>query len=341
MGTMTYPSSIVIRGANWLGDSVITIPAVRALRALFPSSSIGMIAPENLAELWEAEGSVTHVIPFRRPTGLGEKARLIGRIRRARYDLGILFPNSFESALWFYLGRVRERLGYSTCGRGFLLTRGVAGAPRGGHQVRMYLDLVRALGPVRSEAFPSLTIPERLREWASDLLKKERIEEGIPLIGINPGSTYGSAKCWPEDRFTGLVRILGEKAGAAILVVGGLRERALADRICRGAMGRILNMAGRTTVMQLAALIERCAVCVSNDTGPMHLACAVGRPVVAIIGPTDPEATGPLGRSVIVRGSVECAPCLKRECPTDHRCMTAISVEEVSRAVETVVSSKR
>lgn len=340
MGTMTYPSTIVIRGTNWLGDSVITIPAVRALKALFPSASIGMITPENLAELWECEDSVNHVISFRRPTGLGEKARLIRRIRLARYDLGILFPNSFESALWLYLGGVRERLGYSTCARGFLLTRGVAEAPSGGHQVQRYLDLVRTLGPVRSESLPSIGVPARLRSWARDLLEKERIEVGIPLIGINPGSTYGSAKCWPEERFAGLVRILGEKAGAAVLVVGGQRERALGDRICQGARGRILNMAGRTTVMQLAALVELCAVCVSNDTGPMHLACAVGTPVVAIIGSTDPEATGPLGRSVIVRRRVECAPCLKRECPTDHRCMNGISVEEVFKAVETAVSDK-
>jgi heptosyltransferase II len=325
---------IVIRGTNWLGDSVITIPAVRAVRQLFPSASIGMVAPAKLAGVWENERSIDHVIPVPQPADLRDKLNAIRLVRSGRYDLGVLFPNSLESALWFFLSGVRRRLGYATCGRVFLLNWKVQPPDGGGHQVHRYLNLVRALGPVHSEPRPSINIPEWLRGWARDSLRGKGLEQGVPLVGVSPGSTYGPAKCWPREKFAGLIRLVRTRLRAPVIIVGGERERALADSLCRGYGGGVINMAGETTVMQLAALMARCALLVSNDTGPMHLACAVGTPVVAIIGPTDPGATGPLGTHLIVRNAVACSPCFKRRCPTDHRCMTELSVEEVYRATE-------
>ena len=316
---------IVIRGTNWLGDSVITIPSVKALKRLYPSASLGIIAPANLAGLWENEGAVDHVLPVARPTGIREKLRLIKLIRAGRYDLGVIFPNSFESALWCFLSGVRRRLGYATCGRGLLLNRKVRPLNDGGHQVRRYLNLVRALGPIHSEPAPSIAVPDGLRQWAHDALRAKGIVENDRLVGINPGSTYGPAKCWPPDKFAGLIRLLRERLGVSVVIVGGKRERALADALCRGIGKGVVNMACETTVMQLAALLERCAVVVSNDTGPMHL--------TGVIGPTDPVATGPLGTHLLIRSEVECSPCLKRRCPTDHRCMTSISVDRVYEAV--------
>ena len=327
---------IVIRGTNWLGDSVITIPSVRAVRQLFPSASISMVAPANLAGIWENEPSVDQVIPVAQPAGLRDKLNAIRIVRSGRYDLGVLFPNSFESALCFFLSGVRRRLGYATCGRGIVLNWKVQ--PVGeGHQVHRYLNLVRALGPVHSEPRPSISIPERLRGWARDALQKKGRAEGALLVGINPGSTYGPAKCWPREKFAGLIQLVRERLKAQVIIVGGERERALTDSLRHGFGGDVLNMAGETTVMQLAALMGRCAVLVSNDTGPMHLACAVGTPVVAVIGPTDPGATGPLGTHLIVRNAVECSPCFRRHCPTDHRCMTELSAERVYGAVEQLI----
>lgn len=325
---------IVIRGTNWLGDSVISVPAARAVKQLYPSASIGMVAPENLAGLWEDSGVVDHVLPVARPTGPREKLRIIRLLRKGRYDLGVIFPNSFESALWFFLSGVRRRLGYATCGRGLLLNWKVRPPGDCAHQVHRYLDLVRALGPVRSEAAPSIIVPDRLRQWACDALRAKGITGDDILVGVNPGSTYGPAKCWPPDKFAGLIRRLREGLGVSVVIVGSERERTLADTLCRSIEKEAVNMAGETTVMQLAALLERCAAVVSNDTGPMHLACAVGTPVVAVMGPTDPAATGPLGAHLIVGSGAECAPCFKRQCPTDHRCMTLISVEMVYEAVE-------
>jgi len=332
---------IIIRGTNWLGDSVISIPAVGAVRQLFPSASLSMVAPANLASLWENERSIDHVIPVGRPTTLWEKLRIIRLLRSDRYDLGILFPNSFESALWFILAGVRKRLGYATCGRGLLINWKVDPAGHGGHQVHHYLNLVRALGTIHAEPRPSINIPDRLRQWARDALQKKGFTKSDLLVGINPGSVYGPAKCWPPEKFAALIRLVRERRGVPVIIVGGERERALADSLCHGTGRDVFSMAGETTVMQLAALMERCAVVVSNDTGPMHLACAVGTPVVAIIGPTDPRATGPLGPHLIVRSAVECSPCFKRRCPTDHRCMTELSVEEVYRATEQLLKKSQ
>jgi heptosyltransferase-2 len=329
---------IVIRGTNWLGDSVITIPAVRAVRQLFPSASIGMVAPANLAGIWESEPSVDHVIPVARPAGLREKLNAIRRVRSGRYDLGVLFPNSFESALWFFLSGVRRRLGYATCGRGPLLNWGIPPPDAVGHQVHRYLNLVRAMGPANPAPRPSLGVPDGLRAWAREALQKKGVAVHDCLVGINPGSAYGPAKCWPAEKFACLIRLVRERMGAQVLIVGSERERALADSLCRGSGEEALNMAGETTVMQLAALIECCTLLVSNETGPMHLACAVGTPVVAVVGPTDPGATGPLGIHLIVRHTVECSPCFRRKCPTDHRCMTGLAVERVYEAVENLLN---
>ncbi|MCX6357838.1 MAG: lipopolysaccharide heptosyltransferase II [Candidatus Aureabacteria bacterium] len=332
---------IVIRGANWLGDAVITIPAVRAIRRLFPGALLTMLTAENLAGLWEMEGSADQVLPVRRPAGVGEKARVIRALRTGNYDLGILFPNSFESALWFLLGGVRERVGYTTCGRRLLLNRPVTPPASGGHQVHRYLALARTLGQVGPSQPPELFVPRVLTEDAEKRLAEKGFAPDTPLIGINPGSTYGTAKCWPVGRFAGLAALLRARLGAGIVVVGGTQEHALADTLCRGAHAGIVNMAGRTTIPELAALISRCDLFVSNDTGPMHLAAAVGTPVVAIIGPTNAGATGPLGKHILLKKDVSCAPCMKRECPTDHKCMELIAVEEVYRAVDTLLRDTR
>lgn len=341
---------IVVRGTNWLGDSVITIPAVRALRALFPASPLTMLAPANLACLWEIEGSADRVVPVPRPADLRGTRALLAALRQDRYDLGVLFPNSFSSALLFFLGGVRRRLGYATDGRGPLLTSPVPvphGGPArpgakaretvlyamGGHQVHRYLALVRTLGAVEADPRPSLRLPATLLERADALLRARGIAPGRSVIGLNAGATYGEAKCWPPERFAALARLLRDRLGAAVLAVGGAAERVRAETVCAPLGADAVNAAGETTVAQLAALASRCAAFVSNDTGPMHLASAVGTPVVAIIGPTDPSATGPLGVHLIVKRDTPCAPCLKRRCPADHRCMRSITVEDVFDAV--------
>lgn len=330
---------IAVRGTNWLGDSVVTIPAVRALRALFPGSPITMLAPGYLAGLWEQEGSVDRVLPVPRPSRLRGMRVLIAALRRDRYDLGVLFPNSFSSALLFLLGGVRRRIGYATDGRSFLLTSPVPAAAAAGHQVHRYLALVRTLGQVEADPRPSLRVSDELLAWADALLREGGIPPGRPVVGINAGSTYGEAKCWPQERFAVLARMLRDRLGAAVVAVGGTPERKRAGAICAPLGPDALNAAGKTTVMQCAAIARRCAVFVSNDTGPMHLAAAVGTPVVAVIGPTDPDATGPLGERVLVRRKTGCAPCLLRRCPTDHRCMLSITVEEVFDAVRQLMAS--
>jgi heptosyltransferase-2 len=327
--------TIVVRATNWLGDSVLTIPAVRAVKNIRPSARLDIIAPAHLADLWHNERAVDGVIAVNRPTRFGEKARLVGKLRRARYGYGILFPNSFESALWFYLGGVKERIGFARHGRGALLTVRVPEPAGRRHQMYHYLSIVEHFGgsPVVAPP-PRIEIPERLDVWAAATLKAEGLDDAAPLVGVCPGATYGDAKCWLPRRFSELAeRLHREHAAQTIVFGGGGKECELAGEIRRHAAGCAVNMAGKTTVMQLAALMKRCALLVTNDTGPMHVASAVGTPVAAIFGPTDPHATGPLGESVIIQKAVECAPCFKRVCPVDHRCMAAVTVDDVFSAV--------
>lgn len=338
---MSGTARIAIRGANWLGDSVISIPAVRAIRALFPGSAITMLAPAELAELWEQEGSADRVLTVPRPARLPGALRLVGALRREKYDLGILFTNSFSSALFFFMGGVRRRVGYATDGRSILLTSRVPPPPPGLHQAHRYLRVAHAMGPVEYDARPSLRVPEPLLAWADAILRGAGFAPGRPVVGINAGSAYGEAKCWPVERFAALARMVRDRLGAAVVAVGGARERGRAEAICSPLGPDALNAAGETTVMQCAALAGRCGVFVSNDTGPMHLAAAVGTPVVAIFGPTDPGATAPLGERMIVRRGAACAPCTARRCPADHRCMTAVTAEDVFAAVKGLHSRSR
>lgn len=320
---------IIIRGTNWVGDSVITQPAVTALRALAPEARIDIIAPIHIVPLWENEQAVDGVLPIPRPTPFREKTAIIRKLRDGKYDLGLLLPNSFESALWFYLGGVKRRVGFRTCGRGFMLTTAITPPPDDSHQVFRYLSLAGTLGAVAQKPVPSITLTAAREAWARDFLRGRDVREGVALMGINPGAAYGPAKCWPPERFAELIRTAHEKSGMRTLIVGAPGDRPLARKTDELSGHLAINAAGETDIMQCAALIAQCRVFVSNDTGPMHLAAAVGTPVVALFGPTIPGATGPRGIHTVIHKETPCAPCEFRECPRDHRCMRAITADEV------------
>jgi heptosyltransferase-2 len=208
--------------------------------------------------------------------------------------------------------------------------------------VHRYLALVRTLGAVEADPRPSLGLPASLLEQADALLRARGVAPGRTVVGLNAGATYGEAKCWPQERFASLARLLRDRLGAAILAVGGAAERERAGAVCAPLGPDGINVAGETTVAQLAALAARCAVFVSNDTGPMHLAAAVGTPVVALFGPTSFRRTGPWGPTHrIVCAPVPCSPCYRRECDRGEGCMAAIPVERVREAVEQLLREKR
>lgn len=333
------PHRILIRAVNWVGDTVLTFPAVEGVKRLFPGSRVTVLAPGYLSDLWRALPSVDEIIALPGRGSLGsfqEEWRLAGRLRKKRFDVAIIFPRSFHSALLPLLAGVPARIGYRDEGRSVLLTHGI---PRKEeflrtHRVRYYQKLIEPLGRIDEDLPPRMRVREEDREWAKRRLKEAGLLDGRLLLGMNPGATYGLAKCWLPDRFAELGRRLGNRWKASLLLFGKEEERSMAGRILPALGGQGVDLVGETDLLQLAGLLGHCRLLVTNDTGTMHVATAVGTPVVALFGPTDPVTTGPCGEGhVVIRKPVPCSPCLKRVCPIDHRCMEQITADEVEAAV--------
>jgi heptosyltransferase-2 len=274
-----------------------------------------------------------------RPSGLLDWTRITREIRRRRFDLAMLFPNSFESALMIFLGRVPRRVGYATDGRAWMLTDAVLPGGESPHQLHYYLDLVKALS-VNTER-PSIEIEATSEERANArrLLNAEGIPYGAPFLVLNPGAAYGSAKRWYADRFAEVADILAREVSLKVAIIGSLDERLIAEHIRERMKGGTAVLSGKTSLETLIGVLAESSLMITNDSGPMHIAAALGVPTVAVFGSTDERVTGPCGpRTRIVKHPVECSPCLLRECPIDHRCMTGVMVEDVCRAAREVLA---
>lgn len=335
---------LLVRAPNWIGDAVMCEPALAALRTLFPSAEITLLARAAVAELFGAHPVPDRILVYDSKgghAGLAGKWRLASMLRSFRFDLAVLFQNAFEAALIAWLAGVPRRHGYATDGRGLLLT-GPVPAPsrrRRPHQVRYYLDLLEPLGCLAPARPPQLHLRAEEEAAASRILAEAGIGPDDPLVGLNPGSTYGVAKRWLPERFAEaadrvLDRLTRERGRRAkLVIVGAAGEEAVAGDIARRMQTRPVVLTGRTSIRELMAVIKRCGLFVSNDTGPMHVAAAFGVPLVAIFGPTDPQVTAPFGSGhALVRQPVDCAPCHLGQCPIDHRCMTGVTVEAVVAA---------
>ncbi len=339
---------ILVAGTSWLGDAVITLPTLRGIRNLFPNAHIAILAKDTVAELFQAVSCVDACIPFHKAKGPGRISSIVSTaavIRAHRFDLAVIFPRSVGSALPCFLARIPVRIGFSAGLRNLLLTDVVdrTKARRSGHQVHYYKHLLRPLGDPEFPELPELTLPDNDLHWAASFLAGRKRQAGAPLIALNPGSIYGRAKHWFTERFAALAKRLKKNHGADILIIGDANTRSMADIIQKELDNTAIDATGKTTVLQLAALLKQCSVLVSNDTGPMHLAAAVGTPVVALFGSTDPGATAPLGPSIVIlRHDIACSPCLQRTCPEGHyKCMDLITVDEAEQAVSRLLSNKR
>lgn len=323
---------VLVRGPNWVGDAVLCVPALANLRKALPRAKISLLVKPWVVGLFEENPHIDEIIlhedRHRVPWG---KLRLAAELRARGFELAILFPNSFESALVAFLAGIPHRVGYEADGRGILLTVRVDRDEEllRRHQVDYYVNLLQAVGLDRGERDPIFIVSKKEEAEAIQILLGEGVGEDDVIVGLNPGSVHGSAKRWPADRYATLADQLSRR-GARVLLLGSSKEADVIARVQSLMQSRAVNLAGKTSLRLLAAILGRCRVLVTNDTGAMHVAAAVGTPVVAIFGPTDPRVTSPVGEfHRILRHPPPCAPCLLRECPIDHRCMTAISVEEV------------
>jgi len=345
---------ILIRGVNWIGDAVITIPAVRSIRHAFPQAHISLLVKPWVSEIFRESPDIDEVILYDDTfKGWRGKFKLAKKLREKSFDKAFLLQNAFDAALITWLSGIPERIGYNRDGRGLLLTKAVAveKAVLQKHQVYYYLDLLKSAGIEPADIHPYLHLTDSERQSARNLLSSHFTDDKGPLIGINPGATFGSAKRWPPELFAELIIKLITKLNGRVVISGGPSEGEITDEIIAEINSlntrmktvdispRILVMAGKTGLRELAALISECDVFVTNDSGPMHMASALHVPVVAIFGSTDKKATGPYGDGHrIISKDLECAPCMERECPEGHlNCMTAVTSDEVFDAVRDIL----
>ncbi|MCX7050009.1 MAG: lipopolysaccharide heptosyltransferase II [Candidatus Sumerlaeota bacterium] len=344
MGKATKYERILIRAANWIGDAVMTTPAIRALRRHYPHARITLACRPWVAPVFEHSPDVDEVLPIndKGMRGLVATAR---RLRQGRYDLGVLFPNSLGSAMALRLGGVGRRVGYNLDGRGLFLSDAIPVTPDilARHMVEYYLNILGALLDwEKAEKKLVLVAGDKERREIQSVLERlgfdGRNEKGAaaPLIGVNPGATNGTAKRWLPERYAALSGFLVREHAARILVTGSEAEAEMARSVAAQAKEpKVVSVAGDLSLAQFIALTERLALFITNDSGAMHIAAAMGAPVVAVIGATDWRRTAPWSdKATIIRKELACAPCMLKECPSEHECMKAIQIMDVLKAAE-------
>jgi lipopolysaccharide heptosyltransferase II len=334
---------ILIRAANWVGDAIMTTPVIRGVRKNYPDAHITVLAKPWVIPVYENNPHVDEIMVYdntgRHKMGMGT-LRLAGDIRKLKFDLAILMQNAFEAALLAFLAGIPERVGYNTDGRFLLLNRCVRLDPalKRGHLIDYYIGLLKGSTLKADGRQLELAIEEKDRGVAQSLLGENGLGGKRPVMGINPGATGGTAKRWFPDRYAQICRQLSQEYQTKILLFGGPADGALGQEIMAMAPGCCINIAGKTSLAQAFALIENCDLFVTNDSGLMHAAAALNVNQVALIGSTDFVATAPSNKnSIMVREPTSCAPCLKDECPVDHRCMTRITVDRVMDVCRSVL----
>ncbi|HEX5398868.1 MAG TPA: lipopolysaccharide heptosyltransferase II [Verrucomicrobiae bacterium] len=356
---------ILVRGTNWLGDAVMTSPALLRLRERFPGAHVALLCPDKLHDLWLNHPAVNEVISFTSGENIFDVGR---RLRAGRFDLALVLPNSPRSAMETWLAGIPQRIGCKRPWRNFFLTQTVEPRARAvkmrkrsvpeirqlvanptqnsqfttqdfsSHQIHEYLHLAAALGANPEPLAPQLFVTPEEVESAKKKFELDKITQ--PIFGLNPGAEYGPAKRWPIERFIAAAQEIQRQTNCLWLIFGGPGDRPIAERIeaaTQKSKLKIQNLAAKTSLRELMALLKLCRILLTNDSGPMHVAAALGTPVVVPFGSTSPELTGPglpgAPRHRLLKSNAPCSPCFLRECPIDFRCMNGINVEQVIEAV--------
>jgi heptosyltransferase-2 len=328
---------LVIRAPNWLGDAVMALPAMSAVRQAHPQSIIAVAAIPAVAPLFleQTSAAVNEVITL-------EPDRERDLLRAGGFDAVLLLPNSFRSAWSARRAGIPQRWGYAAGLRSALLTRAVRRTRDRVHQSTYYSNLVHGLDMPVGGTPPRVRVTARTASRAATLLDDAGVAAGATIVGLAPGAAYGYAKRWPPARVAELIARLARERGA-VCVLGGAAGDRESGREIESALPsgiRVVNLIGRTDLRVFAGILARCRAFVSNDSGAMHLAAALGVPVTAIFGPTDERVTAPLGDHDVLLHPVFCRPCMLRECPIDHRCMKGVSVDSVFQAVSRHLGSR-
>ncbi|MCE5293544.1 MAG: lipopolysaccharide heptosyltransferase II [Chlamydiales bacterium] len=328
---------ICVRMPNWLGDAVMGTPVLHDIKKAYPDCSLTVICHNAIKILLEATPFIDNFIVFAndKKRSAQEKKRIYNELQQGQFDAGILLTRSLSSAWWFYKGKIARRIGFKDHYRTLLLTDAldIPENEETEHQVITYKRLLEPLGIPMSTSAPQLYLTPEEIQTAKDHLKSMGVESHHLLIGINPGAAFGSAKCWLPERFKELTARLSLHPDVRIVYFGDATTKPLVDDITSRFGNNVLNFAGKTTLRSFTTLLSLCNCLVTNDSGPMHVAAALGTPLVAIFGSTNEVKTGPYGGGTIIHKHTLCSPCYKRVCPIDFRCMTSISVDDVHNAI--------
>jgi heptosyltransferase II len=351
---------LLIRGVNWIGDSVMTLPAVKALRTALPETEISLLVKPWVSPVFENNPHIHEIIPYdTQHQGFFGKLKLAGLLRKKHFCSTVLLQNAFDAALITFLAGIKDRIGYNRDGRGFLLTKPVPlpQTKNKVHQIYYYLNLLEQAGIHAEYSCPYLYLTPNERLQARTVLKNLK----RPVLGINPGATYGSAKRWFPERFAEIASWFIQDTGGSVVIFGGTSELHIAEEIYRKMeiekfghysyplnflSSHLVNMAGKTSLRELISLISECDVFVTNDSGPMHLAYAVRTPIVALFGSTDPVLTGPPPDgegegNIVITPDIPCSPCFGRTCKKkDMECMHAITSDDVYYGIKKILPDK-
>jgi heptosyltransferase-2 len=340
---------ILIRATNWIGDAIMAMPALRAVRQRFSEAHIAIVARPYVADIYRDQQVCDQLIsydPQGAEAGISGRERLAGELRTQKFDGALLLQNAFDAAWLVWRAGIPQRIGYARDGRSLLLTKAVS-VPKLGeipaHEQFYYLELLRRAGWLddsTGESYIALKVDERAKNAAEQRLIAAGVRPNALRVAIGAGASYGSAKCWPPDRFAEVANRLASESGADIILFGTATETAVSSAIAAGMQRAPVDFTGKTAIADLPALLSQCHLFIGNDSGAMHVAASVGLPVVAIFGPTDPCGTAPVTpRRTVIQEKPYCSPCFLRRCPTDHRCMTQISAASVATAAQSWLAS--
>jgi heptosyltransferase-2 len=315
------PFSIVVRSSNWLGDAVMSVPAVRAIKHGRPDARVAVLTKSKLADFWRTVPDVDEVIEI----GRGDTIFHVAGKLRGRFEAAVLFPNSTRSALEVWLAGVPRRVGFAAPWRDRLLNQ-------------VLREKKKTKRPPMHDADRAMQLAEWIgadpRDGAAPAALTATARGAAAIVGICPGAEYGPTKRWPPERFIEAARLAGAEADMRFRIFGTSGDRAIAEEIAAALGPCCENLAGKTTLAELISNLRECSVLLTNDTGTMHLASHLGVPTVSIFGSTEPALTGPRGaRDVVLRHHVPCSPCFLRECPIDFRCMHAVTAAQAAEAV--------
>jgi heptosyltransferase II len=333
--------NIIVRMPNWVGDLVMGTPILEDIKRKWPSAKLTAMCQYPAGQLLSNDPNIDEIFTFKRPSGWLHRdasRHILNPLRHGGYDLGILLTNSFSSAWWFWRGGVKNRIGFEGNLRSPLLSKAVPFPEdkEAMHLVNVYKQLLVPLDIPLSDTPPKLYVSYDEANEAKMLLRRFKIPEGAKIIGINPGAAYGTAKCWLPERFAETAKKLLSDPETHILFFGDTQTAPLVKDICRGLPERAIDLSGKTDLRELMALIEHCDVFLTNDSGPMHIASALGTKIVALFGSTSDIKTGPYNGGTVIHKRPSCSPCYKRVCPIDFRCMKEITVDEVCSEIRKV-----